>query len=251
MRIRTALLLPALLLGGCDGGFDPTQSGELQRGSFEYVCAGSNDAVCDAQLFATRFPERFAVGGLFTVRFNPNETEGPLPRVESAAPDVLRQDDTRLEFVRPGTVALLALRGDEMIDYVHAQGETVRSLHFTDDAGGDGLVETTLTLGEQRRVFVEPRGELGQVLGGTLAYAWSVQDQTVARIQSDTAQRSVTVVGLSPGRVRLVVDADGVSAGLDLVVLDSDADSDTDESTESSDASTDPRESSESTGGGS
>ena len=189
---------------------DPTMGGELQRGEFEYRCAGSNDAFCE-NFVAQRFPQRFAVGGHFEVAFNPTVSIVAVPAVETSAPSLLEPTFSGLisefRFVRPGTAALLAvINGDEIVDYLHITAERVLSYHFSDDQGGMGLTELVLEPGESRVVTVQPRGELGQVLAGTLDYAWSTDELSIARLASETTARSVRIQAVAPGTTRLLVE---------------------------------------------
>ena len=209
---------------------DPTMSGELQRGDFEYRCAGSNDAFC-VDFVAQDFPQRFAVGGHFEVAFMPTVEVVAVPALESSAPSLLEPTFSGLiseyQFVRPGTAALIAvINGDEIVDYLHITGARVLSYHFSDSQGGRGVTEIVLAPGEKRVVTVEPRGELGQQLAGTLDYAWSTDDSAVARLASETTVRSVQVQGVAPGSTRLLVEGGDVTGSVEIIVVD-----DTDPST--------------------
>ena len=222
-KLRLALLVAPL---ACDPSTepepDPTMSGELQRGEFEYRCAGSNDAFCE-DFVAQRFPQRFAVGGFFEVAFNPSVSVVAVPAVESSAPTLLEPTFSGLisefRFIRPGTAGLIAvINGDEVVDYLHITAERVLSYDFSDDRGGSALTEIVLEPGESRTITVEPRGEQGQLLAGTLEYAWSTDEIEIARLASQTTARSVQVQGVAPGTTRLLVEGGEVTGSVQITV---------------------------------
>lgn len=224
-RLRLALLLAPL---ACDPSSepepDPTMSGELQRGEFEYRCAGSNDAFCE-DFVAQRFPQRFAVGGFFEVGFNPSVSVVAVPAVESSAPTLLEPtfsgSSSEFRFIRPGTAGLIAvINGDEVVDYLHITAERVLSYDFSDDRGRRALTELELEPGESRTITVEPRGEQGQQLAGTLEYAWSTDATAIARLASQTTGRSVQVQGVAPGTTRLLVEGGEVTGSVQITVED-------------------------------
>lgn len=257
-KLRSAALWLLLApLTACDPGSDPppdpTMGGELMRGEFEYRCAGSNDAFC-VDFVAQRFPQRFAVGGNFEVGFNPTVSIVVTPGVQSSAPSLLEPTSSGViagfRFARPGTAALLAIVNDEeMVDYLHVTAERVLSYDFSDDTGAAGLTEIVMQPGESRRVTVEPRGELGQVLAGTLEYAWSTDAPGVARTASDTQARTVQIQAVDIGRTRLLVEGGEVTGSVEVIVQLGDptsstgtrtgSDSDTDATTTGSDTDKD------------
>lgn len=243
---------------------DPTMDGELMRGEFEYRCAGSNDAFC-VDFVAQRFPQRFAVGGSFEVGFNPSVSIVATPGVQTSAPSLLEPTSTGViasfRFDRPGTAALLAIINDEeMVDYLHVTAERVLSYHFSDDDGMDGVTEIVMQPGESRRITVEPRGELGQVLAGTLEYTWSTDEPSIARTASDTQARTVQIQAEAIGRTRLLVEGGDVTGSVEVIVqledatstgtgTDGDTDTDTDATNTGSDTDTDGGTESTTTGG--
>ncbi len=260
-KLRSATLWVLLApLAACDPPDepppDPTMGGELMRGEFEYRCAGSNDAFC-VDFVAQRFPQRFAVGGNFEVGFNPTVSIVATPGVQSSAPSLLEPTSSGVisgfRFNRPGTAALLAVINDEeMVDYLHVTAERVLSYHFSDEAGAVGVTEIVMQPGESRRVTVEPRGEFGQVLAGTLEYTWSTDEGGIARTASDTQGRTVQIQAVAAGRTRLLVEGGEVTGSVEVIVqLDDptttttttgstgDSDSDTDSASTGSDTGTD------------
>lgn len=245
--LRTAALGLILAPLACDPTGepepDPTMSGELQRGEFEYRCAGSNDAFC-TDFVADRFPQRFAVGGFFEVAFNPSVDVVAVPAVESSAPTLLEPTFSGLisefRFIRPGTAGLIAvINGDEIVDYLHITAERVLSYDFSDDRGGEGLTEIVLEPGESRTITVEPRGEQGQILAGTLEYAWSTDEIEVARLASQTTARSVQVQAVAPGTTRLLVEGGEVTGSVQIIVEEFEGTSSTSGETTGSSGETD------------
>ncbi len=242
-----ALASLGLALAACDSAPEeepePTQVGELQRGEFRYACAGSNDAFC-VEFQASHFPDRFAIGGQFSVSYNPRDTNGPLPWVDTAAPALLGLEQGRFVFERPGTSALLAVRSnEEMVDFLHITGERVQGFFFSDEDGGGGLLSVELEVDTTRQMTAQPRGEFGQVLAGSLSYAWSSEDPSIASVVTDPTSRTVTVRAESLGETRLVVEAAGTTEFLPVVVSlqppdptttagDTDTDTDTDGDTD-------------------
>ncbi len=237
---------------------DPTMDGELMRGEFEYRCAGSNDAFC-VDFVANRFPQRFAVGGNFEVGFNPSISVVVTPGVQTSAPALLEPTSTGVvagfRFARPGTAALLAIINDEeMVDYLHVTAERVLSYYFSDDQGAAGVTEIVMRPGESRRITVEPRGELGQVLAGTLEYAWSTDEPAIARTASDTRARTVQIQAVDVGRTRLLVEGGEVMGSVEVIVQDDEPTTTTTTDTDSgsdtdTDAGTDTEGGTTSTGG--
>lgn len=244
MRLVNRLLLPLLLVCSCDNP-EPLKTGELDRGQFEYICAGSEDAFCNG-FVATEFPERFALTGRFEIRFDPEDSDGALPRVDTAAPDLLALDAETFEVKQVGTVALLALRGEQMIDFLHIRTSEVVSFNVTSERAATGLVELRLESGQADTLTATPWDEGGRVLAGALEYSWASADDSIIELRTSTAARSVGVQAGAVGTTELTVTAGGKTSSFVVIVGSPDdtttstTQSDTDETeTDPSDTDTD------------
>jgi hypothetical protein len=213
--LRQGVGMVALVLAGCDPA-DPTVAGELNRGRFEYVCVAETDLSCRDFDIATRFPEAFAVGGRFSIRFEPSDG-GPLPRVEPAAPGVLALQSSILTFERAGTSAILALRGSELVDYRHLEAFPVTAVEFRNEAAAT-IVDAELIDREERAFSAIPLDAFDRPLSGALSYQWRVEDESIASLVTSSTSREVTIRGHGVGTTVLEVDVGGMIATLPLVV---------------------------------
>ena len=205
-RLAT-VLVSSLLLFGCDLPSDPTVAGELNRGRFEYLCVGETDVSCRDFDMASIFPEVFAVSGRFSVRFEPFDG-GPLPRIEPASPRVLSYESAILTFEREGTSAILAARGDALVDYRHLSARPIVAVQFRNGSAESisALVfEDPAPLG----LSAVPLDDRGRPLAGALSYQWRVVDESIARLVTSATGREVSVQPLSTGTTALEVSVGG------------------------------------------
>jgi hypothetical protein len=206
-RLATVFTGFSLLLFACDPPPDPTVAGDLNRGRFEYICVGETDVSCRDFDMASIFPEVFAVGGRFSVRFEPFDG-GPLPRIEPASPSVLSYENAILTFEREGTSAILAARGDALVDYRHLQAKPVVAVQFR-NGNAESISALVLEDHVQLALSAVPLDEFGRPLAGALAYAWRLTDESIARLVTSATGREVSVRALGTGMTNLEVSVGG------------------------------------------
>jgi hypothetical protein len=214
--LKLALAAVAMTASGCDIGDDATVGGELGRGRFEYICVNDTDPACSGFLDASTFPDVFAVGGRFWTRFEP-EDGGQVPEIKTSAPEVLSLDRTMLTFERAGTVAVLAVRQTDLVDYKHLDAAPIASVTFERDAE-QAVGSLLLTEREEARVDATPNDAQGRELGGALDYTWRIVDPTIAELVSPDNVDDITVRGLAVGQTTLEMTAGDFSTSLLITV---------------------------------
>lgn len=207
------------LVVSCDDG-DSTLSGELGRGRFEYICVSDTDSFCRNFQQVEVFPQVFAVGGRFWTRFSPEDGED-IPAIESAAPTVLALEASVMTFNRPGTAAVLAVRGNELVDYAHLDAAAIESIRFRRE-GSDSIGAVILAGAEEARIDATPLDARGRALGGALDYQWRIIDTSIAEIMTLETVEQITLRGLTPGQTTLEITVGGFTSSILLTVEESD-----------------------------
>ena len=222
---RTGIASLALSLLACDNStFDdrPEREGELGAGTFRYICVGSSDPYCEEGFVASTFPDRFAVGAVFDLDYDPADSfvgpDGPLPQVVTAAPDSVDTQSMAFMFQRPGFAAMLARNGaGEVIDLRHLYGAAVAEIAvFTMDSQALRMIE--VEPGLDLDVRVEPRDETDSLLAGSLSYAWSTDDPEIAEVVTTDRDRVVTLRAHALGETTLHIMAGGFDQSIPIIV---------------------------------
>jgi len=208
------LLLLEVWLVACD---DASEPGLLNRGLFFYDCTGVTDAYCEDFFSPEEFPPAQAVGGPFKLTFVPDDPELPIPRVESAALDLIERNVDILRFLQPGRAAVLAMLEDEVVDYRYLDGKAVTQLRLEDESTLS-LAEVRLDTGETVSLRVVPQDEFDRILGGGLSFSWEILDYDVAEFASEPTERDVGVTGVAPGSTELRITTEGYSATFPIIV---------------------------------
>jgi hypothetical protein len=205
------------------GGPDGTP-GELGKGGFVYRCDSDSDAACDDGAETHPMPGAVALGSRFSVTFSPRAGEGSA-LVEPASKDFLTTTQSfgsSFKALKPGTVALLARRGDRIVDLIHIQIAPVE--HIQVDTGPvvrpSSLDVTSLTLspGDTAELRAIPAGNAGEALAGSLSSTWSVADESVASISSLATDNHIVIHGKSAGATTALIEMAEVKAEVRITV---------------------------------
>lgn len=220
MTRRLPLFLFAALLGGCL----PKTPGELDNGGFTYFCASDKDLACTHDLFgASGVPEAIAINAHFDLRFDPDGSNNTATLVP-AARNVLTTElglgtnTTGFRFTSPGTVAVLAKRGSEVLDFIHVTGAPLDRITLSDDFG-EPIQKLTITgssFGEN--VTASPRDELGNILAGALDYTWTSSDESVVSINRRSDPNEASLVPEGNGKAVVTVTVQNQTASIDVTV---------------------------------
>jgi hypothetical protein len=200
-----ALLTVPLACGDGPGG--AAVQGELGDGFFRYVCVGSSDSYCPDGMTASSFPEAIAVGGRFSLRYEP-KGGGALPVVEPGSRTAISKSGDVFTLHEPGFVAVLAQDAfGDVIDLLHLRSRRVANIAVLRDAMEHSMVR--LEPGERVDLAAQPRDELHTPLAGSLAYAWTSSDPEVFVVTSDSSDDDITIEAVTPGQALLAVEAGG------------------------------------------
>jgi hypothetical protein len=217
----------------------PTSQGELGRGDFTYVCAGSTDALCpEDSAWALAFPQAIALGGAFTLtyEYNAKNAGNPLPSLVTASPSRLAGDEGIFTALVPGYTAILALSGtSQVIDIIHIRTDAIDHLKWS--VGDLGLDEAlVIEVGQQLSLRAEPQNRQDLRLAGALSYTWTLEDPATLSIIGTASDDRVVLQGLTEGLTKVFVQVGDHIAELPVLVEPGVATSTTDVST--TDAST-------------
>jgi len=246
-------IVASVLLAAC-GSFEdnpPAEAGELGRGDFRYSCIGDADPYC-VGTSPTSFPTAFAVGAIFGLEYHAEDSEDdPLPRVIAGSNTSVNTVGPGFAITRPGYTVFLAMSNfGEVYDFRHVYAAPVQRIPLT-TGRSDELLDLTLGAGETLQLFAQPEDGLRTLLGGSLAYAWSSDDPTVARIASADQDRDVTIEGVQAGTTTLRVEAGGYVQAIEVRVGGDPSDADTSSEEEGTTERTPPGESESGDGSGS
>jgi hypothetical protein len=202
----------ALALPACDDGESgPSKSGELSTGRFLYRCLGDSDPYCDAGT-PSSFPEAMAVGGRFDLEYDPEEDvfeDVPIPRVIPASPASVQTPGMGYAIGRAGFAAFLARDAfGDVYDLRHIYAAPVGRIAVT-SAASQELATIRVEVGETIDLFAQPQDEFRALLGGSLDYAWTSDDDTVAGFASVDLDRDITLEGRAQGTTTIRIEAGG------------------------------------------
>ncbi len=197
----------AMAAAGCSSTPPDSTTGELGRGHFQYICAGTNDVWCPDGIEAQSFPSAFAVMGSFSLAYYPEDGKA-LPEVQPGSRSAITKQGDVFTIQMPGYVAVLAQTtfGD-VVDLLHLSARPVAQLEI--EAGGAPLSMAELGLGERVRLRARPQDAGGVLLAGSLSYAWTSTDETVVRLTSDGASRQVEIEAVGTGSAELQIAVGG------------------------------------------
>jgi hypothetical protein len=217
-----------LALAACGGlSSDPTGTlGELGNGVFSYQCVGDGDAACEGLAVGKPLDQPIAVGSRFGLSFQ--ATEGGSARIEPASRELIEPVSTRrdtFEALRPGAVAMLALRGDRAVDMLHVLVFDIADLRVDLQSDGSGAMETaitgvTLPVGGSAALLASPRAEDGELLVGHLPYSWSTPDPAIATLAAAPNDNAIVIEGAGQGSTMLTVTVGERSRSITVEVID-------------------------------
>ena len=217
MNLRTPLVLSALLgLGACviDEDVDdrPARPGELGAGDFIYVCVGDSDPFCANGAVADTFPERIAVGARFSLDFNPNDTffsDGVALRIDAPNTAVVRRELDAFFIQQAGYQVFLAVTNDsEVYDIQHILAANIDRIAVR-TMDSEDLDTIRLEVGESITVSAVPQDALRSTLAGSLDYAWSTEDSSIAEVSTIDEDFDVTIEALDVGTTVLSIETGG------------------------------------------
>lgn len=190
-------------VGGYDPGYEtdgsttgPTEEGQAQRGTFEYVCIDVSDPSCFARESDQGFPDRVQLGGVFGARFTSGETSAR-GVLEAATPGRLEKFDNVFFRAPPekGTGAVSVLARDpgdgSVLDFVSVEvvepaDIRVAALRLVPAATG---AERTLlnpgdrvTVGDYVEILARMVDADEQAIAGTPACTWSVEPASALQV---------------------------------------------------------------------
>lgn len=221
---RSFALFGAAALAAAATGCLPQTPGELDNGSFTYFCAGDDDLACTNDLFnASGVPEAIAVGAHFDLQFDPDGASSdavltPASRGILSTDLSLDSDTTGFRFTSPGTVAILAKRGNQVIDFVHVTGALLDRVTLSDETG-DLVTQMSISKSTYNaRIAASPRDDLGNILAGTLHYTWTSSDTDVVSVDEGFAANEVSLYPRATGKATITVDVEGMKSSVEVSV---------------------------------
>jgi hypothetical protein len=220
-------------LAGCTGVSPPGRTGDLGNGVFSYVCDSDADPVCSEQTVGDllSMPSGVAVGGRFSLQYTPSpfgDDSGGSTLVEPASTALLIQTEafsSSFEAVKPGVGAILARRGDVVVDFVHLrievpEGVRVDRLVLGDDAQptAEAIEELDMELGTTALLRGYAVDEAGTALGGAQAAGWSSSNEEVVEFESTTDGVQTAVRAAGVGTATLSVSIGDEVAEIEVTV---------------------------------
>jgi hypothetical protein len=220
-----ALSALALFLGGCsDGSGFPGQPrppvgtpGELGRGNFFYECGGETDPVCDDGDSDYPFDRDYAVGARFGMSFK--DDNGLSAQLGSSAPERLEESSQDFVALTEGKVAVIARRGDRVIDLLHLVLRPVAGVRLeTEDQafGGEGI---ELQVGQIVALRATPRDDNDELIVGGLPTSWQSTEPAIADIYGSDNDNRIEVIANEAGETDIVVVMGEVEERVTITVV--------------------------------
>lgn len=236
MKLRTlsscqALCAILLLVPSCG---DSGSEGELENGSFSYLCTTDRDPHCGPdETFVEgtlqSMPNNVAVGARFGITFRGSSSSGQdgSAFVTPVSTDLLAfGSGSSMTALKPGFAGLLAIRGSTVVDVIHVHIVPISTARIdaqVDTSGAVIMGAPTVNIGTGALVELSAAAadEAGDTLAGTLDYMWSTDDSAVAEILTPPTTDELTVRGGAPGETLVHVTIGGVSSSISIVVAES------------------------------
>jgi hypothetical protein len=220
LKYRILLIGIGVAMVGCTG-----TRGELEQGAFTYACVGVSDPVCDdVSLFdAHEIPKAFAVGSKFKLDYNADV--GTVGTVEAASADLLSGSDAgSFTALKPGTVALLARKGINIVDLIHVRlfdpaRVEVDAVAPDNQAISADIVALTLKEGTVTYLRSMSLGEGEEALAGALSCMWTAGDETVVSFDNVIADNRIQLRAVKVGVTTVQVQLGPKSAKIDITVV--------------------------------
>jgi hypothetical protein len=219
---------PLLLLFIAAASCLPRTTGELNNGGFTYFCASDDDLACrDDRSGASDIPPAIAVGAHFDLDFSPPLLSTGTPavtRIQPASPDILvaesslDPDTTGFRFKAPGTVAVLAKSGAEVVDFVHVTGANIDHVSIVDGLGNEAMAVSIASASFGETLKALPRDAESHTLAGALAYSWSSSDESVVSVSEGFRSNEVDLIPNGPGKATITVKVLDRQASIEVTV---------------------------------
>ena len=170
-----------------------------------------------------------AVGARFSVTYTPASTaDDPQgsATVEPASKELLVQTETfgkSFKAIKPGLGALLARRGQTIVDLIHVRLGTID--HIQIDATGsadpttkEGITELTLGVGETAVLRATAVDEADEMLAGALACTWTAEETAIAKVTTIATDNQITIEGATAGATTLHLEMGDSKADVALTI---------------------------------
>ncbi|MEJ7733912.1 MAG: Ig-like domain-containing protein [Polyangiaceae bacterium] len=225
--------LLAGLLAGCTGVSPPGRTGDLGNGVFSYVCDSGSDPVCSEQTVGDllTMPAAVAVGGRFSLQYTSSpfgDDTGGATLVEPASSALLIQTEafsSSFEGIKPGVGAILARRGDLVVDFVHLRIEAPDAVRVDRVLPGEDVEPTAASIHELEVEMGSTtllRGyavdEAGTALGGAQAVAWTSSNEEVVDFDGGTGGIEAVVRATGAGTATVSVTVGDRVAEVEVTV---------------------------------
>lgn len=204
---------------------NPSGSGELGVGTFTYLCRSEGDFTCQLGVTESAFPQAFALGGRFGLRYawkdDLDHINEPLPALQSAAPGQLQYAGDTFTALTAGYAAVLAVTGNsEVVDLIHAAIREVDDLRLVDPTMLPNIAPLTdliVPLGGFD-VQLVPLDLNDVPLSGALDVAWSLDVQGIVQITTGDGTGRVHLEALIGGEATLTATLGDRSVSLPITV---------------------------------
>ncbi|MCB9751687.1 MAG: hypothetical protein H6713_17070 [Myxococcales bacterium] len=218
----------APLVLSCTGSFyDPPydeSEGELGNGDFRYRClsSGKTDAAC---LFSEGavFPGAVAIGAPFEMDYSKDpESEVDSPATLAVQPAAERMISRTAGVFTPheaGYAALLALSSSsDVVDVIHLRIAPIARVAFWNESRLE-VTKLSVSAGWTTQVAAVPFDTTDELLSGSLPFAWTIEDEAIAVIETEPSANLIELRGVAGGVTTLTADIDGVQASIEITVL--------------------------------
>jgi hypothetical protein len=235
-------------LAGCDDkdSEPPGQRGELNAGTFFYLCAGDADAQCDDDAVVSDADETtgafppIAVGADLMLNFVRDDAPDAQDFILAAGGETfITGVDTTFTTHKAGIVALVATDGSSYphdlvhVRVVEATGLRVSQATTTeqtvdeleagaqiDVSGNDVEIDLSGSVTLTTRTFLRaaPIGADDKILAGTLETTWTSSDPSIVEIVSDDSNNVIEIETGAPGTATVTVQMGELTADVELEV---------------------------------
>jgi hypothetical protein len=189
--------------------------GELDNGTFQYICLDDSDPMCPTGRTALDFPDTVGKDGTFDLDFDPDQGSSSGIRIEAVAEDLILGRTDSFRALASGTTALLAKRtsSDRVIDIVYLAVEEVAGIEIEQDGRSPRLV---LEVGDTVTLDATAVDADRSVLAGARDFRWAVSDPQVLRLERANPTAHMDVQALREGSVTITVTTGDISEELNL-----------------------------------
>lgn len=216
----TIYLLCFTVTTGCNiRPLEEGESGEIGRGVFYYQCINHTyDSACADFTTTPDFPLVMAKGAKFDMEFALDHNDGfDYLRVLSGSPNHISESAGVMTILQEGYSALFSVSGpNKIVDIVHLLGMPIEDVALVDGGWNGGEVEFSaipeiiLNTGETLPLRGVAVDEYGRSLAGLIDYKWTIDNEEVAMLGSNTTDSVFTLLGICQGSATLTVEVEEV-----------------------------------------